>query len=105
MAIAKVTSGVCGFTTHIEGSADASLQVMLEISSECSRIRDLADQLAQVPALEEVSQPITETQTYCAAATCGLHAACPVPSAILKVVEVASGMALPADVHVTVEKG
>ncbi|MEA3408369.1 MAG: hypothetical protein U9R48_09880 [Chloroflexota bacterium] len=102
MAVVEISSGVCGFTTRIEGSADASLQVALEITSECSRIQDLAQHLTQVSAMEELFQPITETQTYRAAAKCGLHTACPVPSAILKAIEVASGMALPADVHMTI---
>lgn len=105
MAIVEVTSGVCGFTTRIEGSGDASLQVAMEITSECVRIQDLAEHLARVSAMEEISQPITETRTYRTAATCGIHAACPVPSAILKTIEVASGMALPADVHMTIKKG
>lgn len=104
MAVVEIVSGVCGFTTRIEGSADASLQVALEITSECSQIQNLAEQLVQVSAMEEISQPITETRTYRAAAKCGLHAACPVPSAILKTLEVASGMALPADVHMTIER-
>ena len=104
MAIVKVSSGVCGFTTRIEGSADASLQVALQITSECSQIQKLAKQLVQVSASEELSRPLTETRTYRAAAECRLHTACPVPSAILKALEVASGMALPADVHMTIEK-
>jgi hypothetical protein len=104
MAVVEVVSGVCGFTTRIEGSADASLQVALEISSECPQIQELAEQLVQISAMEEISQPITETRTYRAAARCGLHAACPVPSAVLKTLEVASGMALPTDVHMSVEK-
>ncbi|MFP3896917.1 MAG: DUF6951 family protein [Anaerolineales bacterium] len=104
MTIVEVTSGICGFTTRIESSADASLQVALEITSDCSRIQEFAERLTEIPALEEISQPMTETQTYRAAAACRLHAACPVPSAVLKALEVASGMALPADVHMTIEQ-
>ena len=53
--------------------------------------------------LGELRVPINETAVYRAAAICRLHAACPVPSAILKAIEVSAGLALPADVHVSIE--
>ena len=102
MATVQVLAGVCGFSTRIESQADEALTVTLHIDSDCAHIRQLAAELGTVSALEELGRPINETSPYRLAAACRAHAACPVPSAILKAVEVACGMALPADVHMEI---
>lgn len=102
MAQVHVTSGVCGFSTRIMAQADAAYCVVLEIESDCQLVGNLAAVLTRVSAFEEVSPPMTGTATYRAAAECKLHCACPVPSAIIKAVETAAGLALPADVHMEI---
>jgi len=104
MATVEVVPGVCGFNTRIVTHADEMMNVTIEITSDCSRIRKLAENLREVSALDEVMQPINETATYRTAAQCRAHAACPVPSAILKAVAVAAGLALPADVQLVIRK-
>jgi hypothetical protein len=52
----------------------------------------------------EIFKPLTEPQVYRAAAQTVKHAACPVPSAILKAVEVAAELALPKDVIIKIER-
>jgi hypothetical protein len=52
----------------------------------------------------ELRRPINQTTPYEVAGACKAHAACPVPSAILKAMEVAAGMALPADVSISIRK-
>jgi len=104
LATVDVKPGVCGFHTHIVTTADASFNVSIEITSACSHIRELAEQLTEVSVFEELRRPINETSIYRAAATCKAHVACPVPSAILKAIEVSAGMALPADVHMAITK-
>jgi hypothetical protein len=102
MAIVQVMPGVCGLETRIVSSADDLLQVTLQITSQCAHIRQMAEQLGELSAMEELRRPINETTPYQVAARCHTHAACPVPSAILKAMEVATGMALPRDVHIQV---
>lgn len=104
MATVQVNPGVCGLVAHIESAGDESYTVKLTISSECARVQKLAQQLSSVAALDELMLPMTETTVYRLAASCRLHAACPVPSAIHKAVEVAAGMALPAAVHMEITK-
>jgi len=104
MARVHVTPGVCGFSTRITAQADAAYNVALEIESDCKLVSVLAATLTQVSAFEEVSPPLTGTATYRAAAEHKLHCACPVPSAIIKAVEVAAGLALPADIHMEISK-
>jgi hypothetical protein len=98
-------SGVCGFNTRIEAEADEAYRVTLRITSDCGQIEQLAGQLTSVAALDEIRRPVNETTAQIVAAECRVHAACPVPCAIAKAIEVASGLALPADVCMTIRKG
>ncbi len=104
MTNVEVAPGICGFVTQIVAQADESYNVTLAITSVCGHIRQLAEQLTQLSVFQELGQPINETTPYRLAGVCKTHAACPVPSAILKAVEVAAGMALPADVHITIRR-
>lgn len=104
MAEVEVVAGVCGFRTWIVARADDSYAVTLHIESDCAHIRKIAEQLTEVSALEELMRPIQQTTVYQLAGSCRTHAACPVPSAILKAIEVAAGMALPADVQMRIRQ-
>jgi hypothetical protein len=104
VAVVEVVPGICGFRARIVSEAGELCNVTLEITSDCQHIRQLAERLTQVSALEELGSAITDTATYRAAASCKAHPACPVPAGILKAIEVAAGMALPADVHISIGK-
>lgn len=104
MATVTVQAGICGFTAVIVTQANDDYDVKLNITSDCKRVAALAETLTQVSALSEISQPVTRTATYQAASGAKLHAACPVPSAIIKAIEVAAGLALPKDAHITVSR-
>jgi len=104
MAIVEVMPGICKFRARIVSRADELLNITLEITSDCAHIRQLAERLTCVSALEELGRKITDTEVYRAAASCKTHVACPVPAGILKAIEVSAGMALPADVHISVCK-
>jgi len=104
MSKVTVTPGICGFVTTVKSQVDESFEAAITIESACANIARLAEALGKISVLAELRTPIRETTVYCAAATCRLHASCPVPSAILKAIEVAAGLALPADVHMTIER-
>ena len=104
MAIVRIVPGVCGMETHIEAQADEGYQVTFKITSSCEHIQKMVAELGEVSALEELRRPITQTTPYQLADRFFFHAACPVPSAIVKAMEIAAGMALPADVHFYISK-
>ena len=104
MVIVEVKPGVCQFLTRIQAQGDDAFQVSLQISSDCAHIQALAARLDTVSALIELRRSIVETTPYQLAAASRVHAACPVPSAIMKAIEVAAGMALPADVEVRIQR-
>jgi hypothetical protein len=104
MAKAEIYPGVCGLTTTVNAQKTADGQVSLDIQSECKAIRRLAEQLKEVDPFREFTfrgkGPLTLelSAKYCS------HAACPVPTGIIKAVEVAAGLALPADVTIKLSK-
>lgn len=102
MVTVRVQPGVCGFVAEIEATADEALNVCVEVRSACPQIQRLGQALAQVSALELLRRPIHETTLYQAAGAARVHVACPIPSAIAKAIEVAAGLALPGDVHMTI---
>ncbi len=103
MAKAKIFSGICGFTTHVEAVANGRV-CNIKIESECKDIQKMAELLIEVDPFQEISfrrgMPKVHEMghTYCS------HAACPVPVGIIKAVEVASGLALPEDVKIELSK-
>lgn len=104
MARVTVNPGVCGLTTTIIAEADDMYQVAFQIESQCPNIRALAKALPTLEAFAELRQPMNETMPYVLAGQHLPHVACPVPCAILKALEIATGMALPADVRLTISK-
>jgi len=103
MAKVLVEAGICGHKTTIEGNSSDMMNIKLEITSTCSYIQKLAEELRRVEAIQEIGS-LLGTQTYQKAAECIPHAACPVPSAIIKAIEVTAGLALPKDVIIKIEK-
>lgn len=104
MSRAIVHAGICGYTTTIEAQENSKYKVCLNIQSDCKHIQKLAENLSEVNALQEISyrrgmpEALTRGAEFCT------HAACPVPVGIIKAVEVASGLALPKDVKIEIEK-
>lgn len=103
--IAHVTAGICGMTATIKAtSTDQFGPVTLEIESDCPHVQKLASELTEVNPFEEIGFRGEGPKTLRLAAKHCKHAACPVPSGIIKAVEVASGLALPKEVKIDVSK-
>jgi len=103
--IVDVNPGVCGLRTHIECRVNEDYQAIVTVESECKQVQRFGESLDGITAFGEVGNPICETCVYRAASECRLHAACPVPAATIKGIEAAAGLALPADVTISLRKG
>jgi hypothetical protein len=101
MAKAEIFAGVCGFNTTVTARRNGH-GCILDIHSECTAIQRLAEHLNEVDPLKEISFRRTLPETYEAAHQYCSHAACPVPSGIIKAVEVEAGLALPCDVSIKI---
>lgn len=99
MARAEINPGICGFTTTVEAHLNGGT-VELTIESECKDIQRLAEALREVDPWREVTYRGQGPQVLALAASTCHHPACPVPAAIIKVIEVAAGLAAPADVSI-----
>lgn len=104
MARVEINPGICGLKTVIETVTDDQQQVKLVWQSQCADIRKLGETLQEVDAYEAALGKMFDSPVYKAASVHCRHAACPVPMATIKAIEVAAGLALPKDVEVKITK-
>ncbi len=103
MAKAEIMPGNCGFTTTVEALMEGK-DCKISITSQCSAIQKLSEELTQVNPFQEISfRRSTPVILQMGAKYC-THAACPVPVGIIKAVEVAAGLALATDVTIKLSK-
>lgn len=103
MARSEIKAGICGFTTVVTATMNGET-CDVQIESGCPSVQRMAKELKSVEPFREISWRGEGPQVIEIARRCCRHAACPVPSGILKAVEVAAGLALPADVTIRVTR-
>ncbi|MBC7958486.1 MAG: hypothetical protein H7X94_01355 [Vallitaleaceae bacterium] len=100
----KIEPGICGLITSAEFTSEDQQQVMIKISTECEHIQKMSHALTEVDGFEECfgaygsGDVFEQAQLFCP------HKACPVPSGLIKGIEVACGLALPKDVCMVIQK-
>ena len=105
MGIVNVMSGICGMITEIRASSgETQGKVRLDINSRCEGIQRLAQELKIVNPMEEISFKGQGPRTLRMAAKHCKHTSCPVPSGIIKAIEIASGLALPKNASIQVSQ-
>ena len=104
MAKADIFAGNCGFSTQVEAEMNGR-KCDLKITSECSAIQRMAEELVEVDPYQEISFRHTMPKIHEMGIKHCTHAACPVPVGILKTVEISAGLALPTDVTIQLSKG
>lgn len=102
MAKVTVNPGVCGFKTVINVTADENQSVNVTIDSACEAVKAMEAELKGLDGYTEVLGKFGTSKISETAAKLCRHAACPVPSAIFKGVEVACSLALPAPVSMEI---
>jgi len=105
MATVEIDAGVCGYSTTVRATRGQGYLVQISIESECPHIRKIGEEITEVDALQQIGlrgglPPVLQTAYKLCA-----HAACPVPSGLVKAIEVAAGLALAKDVTMRVSKG
>ncbi len=96
----RVHPGVCGLECVVKARRVDSRTVSIVISeSDCQQIQRLSDRVKRI-SLKQLFSPMTRNPVYVCAEQSGCHPSCAVPVAVLKVAEVALGMALPRDVRI-----
>ena len=96
----NVAPGICGFSCVIEARKGNRETVSLMINrSECEHVQRLSDLVKEI-TLKGLFAPFDANPVYISAQKARCHSSCPIPSAVLKAVEVAMSMALPKDVSI-----
>jgi len=108
MSTVIVKPGVCGLESKIvvtkKDNDEDSYLIDIKIESESDNIKRLAKELKEVNGFHECFTNFSTSEVYKLGAKCGLHVACPVPSAIIKAIEVECGLALPRNVEMIITK-
>ncbi len=104
MVSVNVFAGICGFSTTIKVLSEDFRLATLQIESECEIIQKVGKELQELDIHENCFAQIGDSTIYRVARKYHSHAACPVPSAITKILEIAGGLALPENVHMKFEK-
>ena len=103
MASAEIESGICGFCTTVKTTSEGR-KVRVEFETECGYVEQLAEALTEVDPYKEISYRGEGPVTLRLAAEHLVHPACPVPSGIIKAIEVEAGLALPKDASIKPSK-
>lgn len=94
-----VNSGACGFTVTITAEKGMEKKVLVFLDTACEMVRKMEKDVASLDRMV-VLTGFPDNPVYRSAAKHLKHAACPVPSAILKAIEVETGMNVPKDVRI-----
>ncbi|HUW65315.1 MAG TPA: hypothetical protein VMW83_11615 [Spirochaetia bacterium] len=104
MAKAVIKSGVCGFTINAKAGCEDGRHVKLEIVSDCPNYQKIAAELQEVDAFGELFENKLGGTVYQTFAKYSPHPSCPGPSGLLKLIEVAAGLALPQTASIEISK-
>ncbi len=104
MAKVEVVAGACGFKAEIEAVSEDVQHVRLDIRTDCPNFAEFIEEIKVVNAYDEI-EPDSKNGKILNLWPKYLHcSACPVPSGIIKAVEVAAGLALPKDASIKVTR-
>lgn len=104
MAKAEIDAGICGFRTTCVATKNEDGIVSLSVQSGCKAVLKLAEQFETVDPMKEVFWRRSVPGILQAVPQCLSHPSCPVPSGMIKAIEVEAGLALPKDVSIKVSK-
>ncbi len=100
MADLVIKAGICGYSTRVHSESTPNYTVTLTIESDCPSMRRLAEAVREVDPMREFSYRGEGPQITAEARRLLPHPACVVPAGLIKAVEAAAGLALPADVEI-----
>lgn len=105
MGECKVTvdAGVCKRITTIDAKMNEDGEVEVDIRSDCPDVLRMSWAIKPVFPFLVVESPMCETDIYQLASKNLTHTACPVPSGILKAIEVAGELGIKRDAYIRIE--
>lgn len=98
-----VKAGACGFTSVIIAEKGPERMVDISVESGCAMVQKMAAEIARLGRRDALTS-ILDNPVYRAAGRHLKHAACPVPSAVLKALEVEAGLNVKKDATIVFTK-
>jgi hypothetical protein len=103
-----IDAGICGFHTKVNAESNDGQMVEFKITSDYEKIRAYAENLQKAGAVDAYQEinPANSSQIIEVARVTlkGCCIGCAVPIGIFKVMQVASGLALPKDIEIKISK-
>src|SRR5450759_1747775 len=96
MTKVNVQAGSCGFSASIRADKRPGKVISVTIETDCEMVRKMAADIKSLDRFAPLAGLMTNP-VYQAAARHLKHAACPVPSAVLKAIEVEAGLNVAKD--------
>jgi len=103
MTTVIVNAGACGYTVTITAKKNKDNTIAVALDTECAMVKKMLEDIAILDRFA----PLTGFQNnpvYLSAAKRLKHVACPVPSGILKTLEVEAGLNVVKDATITFDK-
>ena len=98
-----VKAGACGFTSVIKVEKGQERMFDIAVESGCAMVQKMAAEIASL-GRRDALVGILNNPVYLAGGRHLKHAACPVPSAVLKALEVEAGLNVKKDATIVFEK-
>lgn len=92
-----MNSGACGFTVTVTARKEKDKKIHVSLETDCEMVKEMMSDISTLDMMS-IFSGLLNNPVYKSAAKNLKHVSCPVPSAILKAVEVEAGMAVPKDV-------
>jgi hypothetical protein len=103
----EIDAGICGFRTGGVAESDDAQHVRFQIESDCAKIVEMAQHLAEREPLDAYGEIDPRTGSILLATArdvlTGCCAGCAVPVGLFKAMQVAASLALPKDIAIRLE--
>jgi len=98
-----VKAGACGFTAVIRAEKGPERMIDISLESGCAMVQKMAAEIARLGRRDALTG-LLNNPVYLAAGRHLKHAACPVPAAVLKALEVEAGLNVKKDATIVFAK-
>lgn len=99
MTTVIVDSGICGFAVTITAEKEKDKKIRISLYTECEMVKKMLEDISLVD-IKAVFTGYPDNPVYKSAAMHLKHIACPVPSGILKTIEVEAGLCIPQNASI-----
>lgn len=101
---AKIYAGACGFTSVVRAKRIGKNKIEVRIISACKMLQKMNEDLDVLDWRHDIFTSILESVVYRSANRRLRHTDCPIPSAIIKTIQIELDGMVPTDVSMKFEK-